>query len=346
MNKLFIFFLVALTNQAFAGGDKGHGGIVVECGDQVELADFHEVRVLPGLSSKIQIVQYKGDHFEIARQKLEEYSKIISKDRFHKFYRKELDQLKNVNWMQDSLYWNSTDDLGIFPNDKKCNEPVNVIHYFEKDYIFGNQSLFDRMSTTAKAGLLVHEVLYSYHRMISKDIKSSLMARRANAILFSNLSFERKKYILANLLVYMESNGVESKSPTSPVKYIQLKSFSLPFTLTLKKLTSESNINYLTHHKVGAKIDDLTEMKSFKEGTYWNSEIVHYTKVETLPFTFISTLKGSNIKVPLLFKYNETQEEIYTYEWTRSKNNFDWWCSLTTIYDKKSVVALLYGKLE
>ncbi len=190
MKKTLFTLVLALSSTISFGGQEGHGGIVLKCGDKVELADFWEAKLLHKKDPKFELVSSEEN---VSAQVMQAFKKLASfraaqeiglkADDLFKVYQDMIDKARPIS--SDEVYWQFSDDLGLFKKIPANCSLDNVIHYLRDNYIDKREDYYEQLSMTEKAALWVHEVLY--RKLRDNGQTTSHAARRITAFLFSNL---------------------------------------------------------------------------------------------------------------------------------------------------------------
>ena len=183
-SKLAITALILMSfNQiAYAQSEGSHGGSVMLCQDKVELAEFKEVRLRPGLSSKMKI-NYSEDSIEKQIQAAIDLLKKSDAD-VASVISTYIDAVRSKASPITGYDWGSSGDVNDFPQDVSGCMLKTAVYYFNDYRIEYRNDLYEPMSKTDKAGLWVHEAIYRLAREKS-HIDKTRPVRRLVEQLFS-----------------------------------------------------------------------------------------------------------------------------------------------------------------
>lgn len=186
--------------QAVEGTINGGGGKGVLCQQQngsesLETLDLYEGRVLYGLDIEKEltnetdmkdfIVEKVSHHFwNPYTIEMNEYKKILKSNLEKGFYSK-------IRYLGSGKYLKTVNDSlePIFENN--CRAVQLAVYYNETDLII-DQNLWNKMSWTNKAALLLHETFYFIERQ--NGAKNSITSRKAVAEAFSTKGLISKTF--------------------------------------------------------------------------------------------------------------------------------------------------------
>lgn len=189
MIKLFLVLLLISTSvMASSGNEVGNGGDVLACQTPdkkvlVQLFDFFEYQNQHGVS----IQEKEGDSTAIVEN-------IVEQMKAHDPKLAGLLKIRSGRFLTDSQFVTTakltdikdSDSMMKAPN-KNCRiDQVAILKKkvlnTEKKFLI-SQILWDQLSETHKAGLILHELIYEYFADLGE--KNSVNARAMNAYLFS-----------------------------------------------------------------------------------------------------------------------------------------------------------------
>jgi len=324
--KFFFFLFIFPTIVCAAGGDeKGNGGNLVICRDplgkiaRVELLDYYEAKVMRGM----KLLSSEANFNEILSQILENLGKI-NPGQAKKYQEKASTFFENAKFYSGVQFVNIDDSLHIFLPKGCAVEQVAVQKkpQFPEDRLFNiNKDLWDLMSEMDRAGLILHEIIYS--ELLTLGQKESTRTRYFNASMargdFSNIS-PKAYHELAKLVGldgYMNYNGM----------LINIHS---------AKFDSENNLTkaYLKH-------DTVYENKGFKACIKYGD--VEFTdgyptklKLCNLPEQEVFLSKGNfNYKI----KFTKTLDSSLEYTYS----NDSYFFTSTASYKRDSKPELLHA---
>lgn len=194
-----IFFLLILSSAIHAqtntlmtnGNGVGNGGDLVICNDSLELLDFVEARMKGEKLILSESIEYKA-----------QVQKVISRlqaldEKLFKQYSKVFSTIDHrLKFIPNASFRDVPDSLEIaLP--KGCRIEQAAIQRFEgkKNLINISQDLWSKMSSSTKAGLILHEIIYEHFILMGE--KNSIKARAFNAFLNSEKAtqFDRKRFV-------------------------------------------------------------------------------------------------------------------------------------------------------
>lgn len=198
LTLLSVTGLAAFAPSALAGNKAGNGGIAVVCrakkDDSVKkarLLDFYELESYPDFAGKVRIetsTQPVSDQVRMATEKLGFDRELQEK------VRATVEQI-STTWkpIQSSKRLLDTDDADAFlidgyDSELDCvSDLENVVVYRKAEGgIWYDRGIYEALSATDRAGLLVHEAIYRITRESSQQ-STSRAARRIVGYLFSDL---------------------------------------------------------------------------------------------------------------------------------------------------------------
>ncbi|MEZ0391822.1 MAG: hypothetical protein ACAH59_06375 [Pseudobdellovibrionaceae bacterium] len=171
--------LILLTETILANGNRvGNGGDIIQCqGKSPQVLDFYETsRMIPESDEEpLQILKkvyqkLKERHPKLGEQYLKRADSILSEVEWSKAALKEID-----------------DSEELFRIPKDCQLSQVAMRKIKKLPLSMNfmidKSLWENLSSTQKAGLLSHEIIYEHFSKLGES--NSRKAREFNAFLFS-----------------------------------------------------------------------------------------------------------------------------------------------------------------
>ncbi len=189
---IFSSVLHAQPNTLMTNGNGvGNGGDVVLCKDSIELLDFVEAKMKGDKLSLSDSTEYKTqvkkviDRLKSLDEKLfKQYSKVL------------LNIHERINFIPNASFRDVPDSLEIaIPKD--CRVEQVAIQRVEKNrnIISISQDLWAKMSSSSKAGLVLHEIIYEHFVLMGE--KNSIKVRAFNAFLNSERAekFDRKQFV-------------------------------------------------------------------------------------------------------------------------------------------------------
>ncbi len=182
-----ILILLSLTTMLYAqdklsnGNGVGNGGDAVVCKDSIEILDFAEARLM----KKFTIIpQVKNLEFmELAKQRV---AKLKTLDmRLFEQYTKVLGSISHRIVFIDNAQFRDIPDSFEFAIPQGCKlEQLAIQQEIDgKTMIHISKSLWDRMDSLNKAGLVLHEIIYE-HLLATGEV-NSIKARGLNGLIFS-----------------------------------------------------------------------------------------------------------------------------------------------------------------
>ena len=175
-----MIFLLFFTNlKSFSGNEVGNGGDVIICKNSVLLLDYFEAELL-----KYSLPSYENQktYLSIANEILETFSKTDKK--LSDQYKKRLAEIISETDFLPSVRLTEIHDSKHEFLPKNCQ--LKQIAIRRKDPLNGktlliNQDLWQRLSETHKAGLILHEIIYEHFFYLGE--RNSKKARFMNALL-------------------------------------------------------------------------------------------------------------------------------------------------------------------
>jgi len=189
-NLIITFFIIVAAGFVYAGNEVGNGGDVIVCKsktskiDSVELLDFYEARI----QEKIEMSTAQNSTPPLAQLKT-----ILEKVKRHspklaKQYKNRTDTFfKEVSFLEDARLKDIDDSAHlILPRKKECSIKQIAIfkkaHKSKKNFLI-DKNLWDKMDSTNKAGLILHEIIYEHLSYLGE--KNSIKVRQINSLFFS-----------------------------------------------------------------------------------------------------------------------------------------------------------------
>jgi hypothetical protein len=203
MRKIFIFMIAFLQYQSFAGTNRvGNGGDVFVCHETKNLVPAKSpfkkskkpdqvarvvktVELLDFMESELSLVEYSGDHHSILSQVIKNLKTIAPQ--LANQYEKRIGKIVDEIYYQEYSLKDIEDSSEIIER-KDCTlvqaaVRKNEVSYGEKRFVI-QKSLWDKMDSRHKAGLILHEVIYEHFFKLGEF--NSVKARKVNALLFSS----------------------------------------------------------------------------------------------------------------------------------------------------------------
>jgi hypothetical protein len=181
--KSYLWSALLLASFAFAG-DKGNGGYSIVCRDpqgtitSAELLDIYEGRIL----YKKQYTSEKSSQAIIssAFTRLQEFHSFSTK------LRKEISLVeKNLVFIPEGNELEATDDA--FPPIKKTGcKFEQLANYTDGGEVLVSQEIYDHLDDSNKAGLVLHEAIYSMRRKALGETTSQNTRRLVAQLASSN----------------------------------------------------------------------------------------------------------------------------------------------------------------
>lgn len=174
-----------LSLESFA--KEGHGGRSVVCRDQenkiisAELFDFFEAPILYG-----QVINHNNEEIEAQVEKISvKLETALSRSGMYSSNFKNIRSI--IRFTPENVHLKPVDDsLEAVELPAGCkNEQLAV--YVDRNLILVDKEIWDELSLTDKAGLIVHEGIYAELRWFNE--KDSRRTRKVVAHLFSNFQF-------------------------------------------------------------------------------------------------------------------------------------------------------------
>lgn len=185
--KIQLLLLALFQMHAWAGNKVGNGGDVVFCKSKKswEILDFHEAR-----QNKLEIVSSpEKDPYAIVKKRLEPLESLAPA--LHKQYLRRLGKLADDIEFREAIELTDVKDSVHAFIGKGCKIQQAAIRLGFPQYNKGKQFVIDKdlwgkLSSTEKAGLLLHEMFYEH---VSKlGITDSRPVRQFVSFMFSNQS--------------------------------------------------------------------------------------------------------------------------------------------------------------
>lgn len=186
MKKVSIFFLsifIGFSANASSGNEVGNGGNVFICADSIQLFDFFEFQN----QHNETIDERSGEYKEIAKEVVAQLQKHDAS--LAKLLGRRLETFTdNVQFVKDAKLITIKDNKSLIKaQTKDCKvEQVAILKKkvlaTEKKFLI-NQQLWDKLSETHKAGLVMHELIYEYFSDLGEV--NSINARALNSYMFS-----------------------------------------------------------------------------------------------------------------------------------------------------------------
>ena len=255
MKKISVVVFVSFAFNCFAGNEVGNGGDVIVCGDSIELLDYYEARrfnlsVLASTSKNyISIVGSILKDFERIDLKLARQYVLRSKEIINELEFKSGVSLIDIPDSHHEFIPSKCkiEQIAIRRSSLRPNSKLFLI----------NQGLWNRLSATHKAGLILHEIIYEhFHYLGEKDSKK---ARYMNGLIsstkfktdsFSNYlkdlkSTEKKYYIVENksTLIFDELFKVDLKNIELSMEGSRVCTKSLDVRANIKKVAFITNLH-------------------------------------------------------------------------------------------------------
>ena len=204
IRKTFFVFILSLSqSHSWAGNEVGNGGDAVVCPSKVEILDYHsayeEGLHIPNDEESSHIVLFEKVTTQYSKVdiKLAQYLQRMIKKRAEQLIFKEEIVLEDI---KDSKHLSIAKGCSL----KQMAIKKKLTNGDER-YII-DQDLWKRLSSTHKAGLLIHEYLYSYFAHLGE--KDSRKVRLLNA------------WIMANYIRLKDDSQI-SNTKTEYIKFIR-----------------------------------------------------------------------------------------------------------------------------
>jgi len=189
----FTFLFILTSLHSWAGNEVGNGGDAVVCSNKVEILDYHSA-----YEEGITIENYdEASHIDLIEKVTTQYSKVDIKlaQYLKRMIKKGTEQLI----FKEGIVLEDIKDSKHLSIAKDCSLKQMAI---KKKLANGNeryiidQDLWKKLSSTHKAGLLIHEYLYSYFAHLGE--KDSRKVRLLNAWIMSNYILLKNDSLLDN----------------------------------------------------------------------------------------------------------------------------------------------------
>lgn len=235
MKKILLPMMMLISMNSFAN-EKGNGGTVLDCGEKVVLADFEEVKLRAGLRGKIEIAEssvYFQEQIHAVIRKVRDINSTVSED----LEKTVATFIAEVSEIEGNYEWTITPDIGPFPVPRGC-KLKNTVMYIDNGPVELNSDLFNKLSETHKAGIIIHEAVYKLMR--DRGVEGSAVpARRLTAMLFAqNPDMEILKSLVTRYLAPRVGDlAFFLQAPVSVKEYYQLS----PYWVVTTSKYSEKN---------------------------------------------------------------------------------------------------------
>lgn len=213
-NILFILALslhISTTVFARVGGHDGGGGQGLVCYndkgeiESVELLDFYEGEILEGLS----IPEYQGSHLDILRDVIKKFPSL-SWD----YFQHELEQTyKSFRFLPSGVRLRKIDDGNIFYQVPSNCQIEQIANFQGKNRIFIVSDFWEKLSSTHRAGLILHEKLW--HEERDQGVKHSARVKRNVSRIFSDNLLLNKQELPRDYSKVVSCNSEEGQVHTS-----------------------------------------------------------------------------------------------------------------------------------
>lgn len=185
--KLLLPLSLFLTTLAFAGNEKGNGGVSVVCRDtnekieSAQILDIFEGEVRYG--KKYDNITDPETKIQLAQMYLTKYPEFLEA------FRNELAKVRAIiMYVPVGIILKPTDDAFPIIEKKGC-QYEQLANYTEEDDLLVSQEIYNELKNVDKAALMIHEVLYSLFR--EYGAKDSRQARKLTAELLAKNADQR-----------------------------------------------------------------------------------------------------------------------------------------------------------